>query len=205
MAEPSPDDVLRDIGSRLTVLGQSFALVGGLAVSILAEVRFTRDVDLAIAARDDTEVEHLVFELQGSGYIPVALVEHTDRRRLSTVRLSSPSGIVVDLLAASCGIEAEVIQRATEVEFGRAGKLLVARPEELLPMKVLSVSNRRPQDHIDAINLILFNDSLDLKVVRANLSLITERGFHRNQDLLAKLEAVQAAAAVQARDEEAES
>jgi hypothetical protein len=38
-----------------------FALVGGLAVSVRAEVRFTRDVDLAVAVENDAEAESLVY------------------------------------------------------------------------------------------------------------------------------------------------
>jgi hypothetical protein len=39
-----------------------FALVSGLAVSIRAEVRFTRDVDLAIRVAGDADTEALVSE-----------------------------------------------------------------------------------------------------------------------------------------------
>jgi hypothetical protein len=37
---------------------------------------------------------------------------------------------------------------------------------------------------------VLLNEGLDLDAVRANLATITARGFHREQDLLAKLEAL---------------
>jgi len=45
----TPEEALVDVTARLTRLGVPHALVGGLAISIRAEVRFTRDVDLAIA------------------------------------------------------------------------------------------------------------------------------------------------------------
>jgi Nucleotidyl transferase AbiEii toxin, Type IV TA system len=187
MADTTPEIVLADVVHHLRRLGRPFALVGGLAVSVRSEARFTRDVDLAIAAADDRDVERLVYELRAARYTPLASVEHLDRKRLSTVRLASPSGIVVDLLAASSGIEAEVVARATPEVFGNVGALPVARAEELLAMKVLSMSDRRLQDRIDAINLVAFDKRLDLDVVRANLGLITARGFHRDQDLLTKL------------------
>jgi Nucleotidyl transferase AbiEii toxin, Type IV TA system len=50
-----------------------FALVGGMAVSLRAEVRFTRDIDLAIDTATDAEV--LVFALRDEGYRVKALVE----------------------------------------------------------------------------------------------------------------------------------
>lgn len=195
MADASPEAVLGDIAARLAQLGRPFALVGGLAVSLRAEVRFTRDVDLAITAADDADVEQLVHTLGDVGYFPVATVEHLERRRLSTVRLAASSGVVVDLLAASSGIEAEVVARATRIDFGEIGEIPVARAEELLAMKVLSMTPRRLQDRIDAVNLVLMNEQLDLDAVRENLAEITRRGFHRDQDLLAKLAEVLADAA----------
>ena len=169
MVEAGPEAVLGEIAAHLVQLGRPFALVGGLAVSLRAEVRFTRDVDLAIAATDDADVEQLVHTLGNAGYLAVATVENLARQRLSTVRLASPSGVVVDLLAASSGIEAEI----------------VARAEELLAMKVLSMTERRLQDRIDAVNLVLMTEHLDLDAVREDLAEITRRGFHRDQDLFA--------------------
>ncbi len=50
------------------------------------------------------------------------------------------------------------------------------------------MSERRLQDRLDAIRILEIDDRLDLDVVRANLDLITARGYHRNQDLQARLE-----------------
>jgi hypothetical protein len=56
-------------------------------------------------------------------------------------------------------------------------------------------AQRRLQDRIDAVNLVLMNEQLDLDAVRENLAELTRRGFHRDQDLLAKLAEVLADAA----------
>jgi hypothetical protein len=183
---------LRDVASDLTALGRSFALVGGLAVSARAEIRFTRDVDLAVAVTDDADAEQLVLALKGLSYQVRATVEQDAVGRLATVRLLSPAGVKVDLLFASSGLEAETIARAEWVEQG-AGKLPVARAEELVAMKVLSADERRLQDHLDFRSLIIVG-SVDLDAVRRNLRLIEARGFARRQDLQAKLESMLAAA-----------
>jgi len=57
MNDPTPEDALRDIALRLQAMGVRFALVGGLAVSIRGEARFTRDVDLALIADTDADAE----------------------------------------------------------------------------------------------------------------------------------------------------
>lgn len=51
------------------------ALVGGLAVSVRTEPRFTRDADLAVAVASDAEAEALVHRLQTVGYRIESLVE----------------------------------------------------------------------------------------------------------------------------------
>lgn len=183
---------LRDVASDLTALGRSFALVGGLAVSARAEIRFTRDVDLAVAAADDADAEQLVLALKGLSYQVRATVEQDAVGRLATVRLLSPAGVKVDLLFASSGLEAETVARADWVEQG-SGRIPVARAEELVAMKVLSADERRLQDHLDFRSLITVG-SVDMDAVRGNLRLIEERGFARRQDLQAKLESMLAAA-----------
>jgi hypothetical protein len=49
---------------------------------------------------------------------------------------------------------------------------------------------RRLQDRIDALRLLEVNSEIDIRRVRDNLSLIEQRGFHRRQDLAAKLKDV---------------
>jgi hypothetical protein len=166
---------------------RAFALVGGLAVSVRAEVRFTRDVDVAVSVAGDEEAEALVFAIRQKGYRPVATVEHEVRKRLSTARLLSPGGVKVDLLFASSGIEAETVERAEAVALPNVGHIPVARAEELLALKVLSMTDDRLQDRVDAQRLLMCNPTLDLAVVRDNLDKIRRRGFDRGQDLTLKL------------------
>jgi hypothetical protein len=170
----------------LLTRGRAHALVGGLALAARGEPRFTRDVDLAVGVTDDTDAEALVFELRQAGYRPIATVEHETAKRLATVRMGSPEGPIVDLLFASSGIEPEVIARATTLDVPDVGPVRVTRAEELLSLKILSMTKRRRQDRVDALKLLEVA-KIDLSDVRQNLALITKRGFHRDQDLEAKL------------------
>jgi hypothetical protein len=185
--ETKIERALAAAASDLAAERKRFALVGGLAVSVRAEVRFTRDVDLAVAVDDDAEAEALVYALTSRGYAAIASVEHGTQSRLATVRLRSPDAVKVDLLFASSGIERETIERAPVVSLPSVGSLPIARAEELLSLKVLSMSDERLQDRIDARNLLRINAALDLDCVRENLRLIAERGYARRQDLTAKL------------------
>lgn len=168
-------------------LGKRFALVGGLAVSIRGEVRFTRDVDLAVAVASDGEAEALAADLAAAGYTIAAVIEHEARGRLSIVRLRSRARIHVDLLVASSGIEREIVEAASAVALPEVGEIPIARAEDLLATKILSMSAQRPQDRMDARGLLLANPALDLALTRDRLRLIRDRGFDRGEDLEAKL------------------
>jgi hypothetical protein len=185
----APERALEAIAKVLTQLGRSYALIGGLAVSVRGEVRFTRDVDLVVLVTDDVDAEALIFELRSTGYTPLATVEHKRHRRLATARLASPESVVVDLMFSNCGIESEIVARATSIDLPNIEGLPVACSEELVAMKVLSMTEARLQDRLD-VQQLLKHATIDLRRVRANLRLIVERRYERDQDLEAKLDSV---------------
>ena len=91
---------------------------------------------------------------------------------------------------SSSGIEHELVAASEPIAIEGAGSIPVARAEDLLATKLLSMSERRPQDRLDARGLILANPGLDLERVRRQLARIHERGFDRGKDLPANLSAV---------------
>jgi len=178
----------------LTGSGARFALVGGLAVSARTEPRFTRDIDVAVAVASDHEAESLVRALLGRGWRLLAQVEQEGTGRLATVRLTPPlegsaEGVVVDLLFASSGIEAELVAAAEPLEIFADVRAPVATRAYLLALKVLAQDDRsRPQDRIDARALLAAALPAELDQARAALDRIRARGFHRGKDLLGELD-----------------
>ena len=184
---------LSQITVALTAAKVEFALIGGLAVSVRTEPRFTRDADLAVAVGSDPEAESLIFSLQNDGYAVQAIVEQQAVSRLATVRLASPeeepSGILVDLLFASSGIEPEIVGAAETLDIFPDLRLPVARSGHLIALKLLSRDDlRRPQDIADLRALLLEATSVELQRAEAAVRLIEARGFHRGRDLTAALE-----------------
>jgi hypothetical protein len=183
---------LSEIASQLQRARRGWALVGGLAVSVHAEPRFTRDIDLAVATTDDKDAETLVRGLVASGYGVRATLEQEVVGRLATVRLETPgegpSAIVVDLLFASSGVEGEVVREAVVLEVLPGLRIPVAARGHLLAMKVLSVSPRRPQDTVDIVALLREAKPADIDLARRTAALIVSRGFARGRDLVADLE-----------------
>jgi predicted nucleotidyltransferase len=164
-----------------------FALVGGLAVSVRAESRFTRDVDLAVAVASDAEAEALLGALMARGYRVLAHVIHESRERLATARLSLPEraaaeGVVLGLLFASSGIEAELVESAEDIEVFDGVMVPVARLPGLLATKILS--------SIDARGLLAEATPEEIEAARDLLRRVEAGGFHRSKSLLAELDAL---------------
>jgi hypothetical protein len=67
----------------------------------------------------------------------------------------------------------------------------VAQIGHLIALKVLARDDEtRPQDLLDLHSLLMAADEEDLHTARTALSLISERGFNRDKDLQADLDAV---------------
>ena len=186
------EDMLRLVTELFARQCQAWALVGGLAVSVRAEPRFTRDVDLAVAVPDDAAAEALVHQLRNAGFRTQAVLEQNTTGRLATARLAlkegRTAGLMLDLLFASSGIEPEICQSAESLDVFPALSVPVARLHHLLVLKVLARDDRtRPQDAADIRALGAAARPEDLRLARDAAQLVTQRGFNRSRDLSAAL------------------
>lgn len=186
---------LRRVSDDLTDANRQWAVIGGLAVSARAEPRTTRDVDLVVAVADDADAEAVVFDLQSRGYRVLLALEQVAVGRLSTVRLSAPGtgphGVVVDLLFASSGIEAEIVAAAELIEIVPGLGVPIARIGHLLALKILARDDRRrPQDRDDIRALLVEASPADVDEARQALALIEQRGYQRERRLVDQLEQI---------------
>lgn len=184
-------DSLGRATATLRDLDVPFALVGGLAVSVRSEPRFTRDADLAVAVADDAEAEQLTFSMGNRGYSVLASIEHEVTGRLATVRLSASGNdraAVVDLLFASSGIEVEIVGSADELDVLPDLRLPVARVGHLIATKLLARDDdRRPLDRADLLALSAVATEADWVDASNAVTMIIERGYHRDRDLVGAL------------------
>jgi hypothetical protein len=188
-------DVLKNVLAALGALDRKSALVGGFAVSVHAEPRFTRDVGLAVSVPDDAAAEQLVRQLQERGYRPLDVFEQTATRRLATVRLAPPgepdAGVLVDLHFAFSGIEPEIVEAAGRIRVFEGMEAAVIRRGHLIALKIFARDDdRRPMDRADLVALIRGSSPRDLEEAREALRLITERGYSRGKNLIHELEAL---------------
>ena len=182
------EGALRRICGDLRQTTHPFALVGGLAVSVRTEPRFTRDADIAVAVASDVEAEALIRALLAVGYHLQATVEQEALGRLATARLtpsSTGSGPVIDLLFASSGIESELVSAADELEVLPRLRVGVATVAHLIAVKVLARDDlSRPQDIGDLRALLGVASPEEIEQATRALELIRNRGYHRGRDLL---------------------
>lgn len=168
--------------------GIGWAIVGGFAISVRAEPRFTRDIDLAVTVSDDGAAESILAGLAGSGYRVVAAVEQDAVGRLAIARMRDTRDpdeeLIVDLLFASSGIEPEIVAAAERVEVLPGLMMPVAVIGHLIAVKLLARDDQtRPQDAADLIALKEEASDADMSVAREAVDLIMDRGFGRGRDL----------------------
>ncbi len=180
--------LLRQLSALLEEQRRPWALVGGLAISVRTEPRFTRDIDFAVAVADDDEAEAIVYSLQATGFRALATVEQKETHRLATARMAPngdrPEGLMLDLLFASSGIEQEICAEAEPLEVFSGISVPVARIHHLIALKVLARDDQtRPQDAADLRQLIALAETSDLERANTAVRLIEERGFNRTRNL----------------------
>ncbi len=185
---------LRGLKADLSRLKARWALVGGFAVSARGGGRSTTDIDVVATVVDDKAAEAFTYALTQLGYHVSAEIEQTRVDRLSTVRLVSPHApeqeIIVDVIFATTGIEAEIVRDAGPEEVFRGLQMPVATRPHLIAMKVLSHGPLRPHDLWDLQTLLSRASQDDLDGARRALELIEERGFGRHKDLQTELDGV---------------
>lgn len=141
---------LADLGRALRTPRIPFALVGGIAVAVRGNPRFTADIDIVAAA----DVEHAIGfleQLAATSFEPLfPEVEEIIRTAFIVPLRHRVTGVGVDMALGLTGFERDLIARAEKVRFGRTS-LPVARAEDLLLLKLTA---GRPRDADDARGIV---------------------------------------------------
>jgi hypothetical protein len=165
-------------------------LVGGLAVSVRCDPRFTLDADIAVAVSNDSEAEAQVRFLVQAGYVVTATAEQQAVGRLAMVRFVDHTHTSIDVLFASSGIESDIVEASERLEVVPGLVLPVARVGHLIAMKLLSVAAGRETDAADLRHLGAEADAEEWQCAQVAVQLIMDRGYGRGRDLAADLAAL---------------
>ncbi len=122
--------------------GLEYAIIGGIAVQKWSEPRFTRDVDLSVAAPLTTgsaELVRLITErFPSRTKDPVAFADAT-----RMVLVTASNGVEVDISLALPGYEDHLVARAVDYEIEPGKSIRLCSPEDLIIHKAVA---GRPQD-----------------------------------------------------------
>ncbi|MGH2601274.1 MAG: nucleotidyl transferase AbiEii/AbiGii toxin family protein [Gemmatimonadales bacterium] len=150
--------------------GWPFCFIGGVALQHWGEPRVTRDLDLTVFTGFGGEapvVDGLLAHYRGRR--PDAR-EFALRHRV--VLISTPAGIAVDVALGALPFEAEMIARATEVEFEPGVALRICSAEDLFVLKAFA---DRLQDRADVAGIVQRRGrALDWDAILARLAPLAE-------------------------------
>ncbi len=134
-------------------------IIGGIAVSLLAEPRFTADADAVILASTD-DLPRLIRLARQEGLVPrVDDAEQFARRSRVLLLRHTESEIDVDLSLGVLPFEVEMVERS-KLHQADSLQIRLPTPEDLIIMKAVA---HRPKDAIDIEAIIKSYPQLDKK------------------------------------------
>jgi hypothetical protein len=163
--QPLPSDLvlaLKALRDWLEDAKVPYSIIGGVAVSLIAQPRATQDID-ALAWLDSEHWQALVDAGPSHGYTPRINdpVEFARRSRVLLVR-HEPSGISADVSFGALPFEQEAIARAATCIIGGMS-LKVSTAEDLVIMKAVA---GRPRDLADIESILNTNSQIDADRIR---------------------------------------
>lgn len=149
----------------MTDSGVPGLIIGGVAVSLLARARFTKDLD-ALVILDQGLWAHFLLVGQRHGFEP-RVEDCLEFARASRVLLLEhlPSQTEVDVTIGLLPFEIEAVDNGRKINvLGIA--IRVPRPEDLVIMKAVA---NRPQDLADIQSIVEMNPVLDKTYIRKSV------------------------------------
>lgn len=180
---------LRRIATDMNQSGFGWCLVGGLAASVYAEPRTTKDVDVAVSVSGEGDLLQLLEFLKARGYSKPQVLMHVSPTRRMGWRVLLPASSAgnftpLDLLSSACGIEVEIVSRSKKIELLPGLTLPVASLGDLIAMKILSQNSAdRIQDRADVLALLRSASPDDRQVAQDALTHIAQSGLAAGRDL----------------------
>lgn len=165
MTGPAGDDAiggaLRALAGWLDAAGVPYALIGGVAVGLQAEPRFTQDVD-AVVWIDDARWAGLLEAAVAFGIRPRIDDPLSFAERTRVLLLSHADVVPIDVSCGALPFEQDLIEQAATIDVGSAS-IRVARPVHLLVTKAIA---NRPRDRADIAALIEAHPDVDVAAAR---------------------------------------
>ena len=146
-----------------------YMVIGGQAVLLYGEPRFTKDIDVTLGVALD-RLDDVVALAQDAGFEPLVDPERFTRETMVLPCQDRETELRLDLVFSTSRYEREALGRARSVETGGAS-VRFASPEDLVVHKVVA---GRPRDLEDVRSILLKNPSVDRSLILACLQRFEE-------------------------------
>jgi hypothetical protein len=128
--------------------GWPFCFIGGVALQHWGEPRATRDLDLTVFTGFGAEAP--VIDAVLDRYAGRRSDARAFAQRHRVLLCETPAGVPVDIALGALAFEAEMIERAVEVDFEPGVALRICAAEDLLVLKAFA---DRPRDQADVLSI----------------------------------------------------
>ncbi|HOZ46011.1 MAG TPA: hypothetical protein PLO37_09780 [Candidatus Hydrogenedentes bacterium] len=149
-------EAAQEVGAFMAEREWAFCVIGGLAVQCWGEPRTTTDVDMTLLTTWGEEKPYVAALLDRfESRVPDGRAFALSRR---VVLIRASNGRHLDIALGALPFEAEMMRRATPVEFAPGIILPCCTAEDLFVMKAFA---DRPRDWLDAESVIARQSHLD--------------------------------------------
>ena len=151
-------DPLESLERLLSQFDNQGVIIGGIAVSLLGQARFTEDLDAMVLLSID-EIPHFLEAAKSEGIEPrIAQADDFARRNRVLLLRHVASQTDIDISLGILPFEQEMVARSQVYEIDQALKIHLPTPEDLIIMKAIA---HRPKDLLDIQGIIGNHPDLD--------------------------------------------
>ncbi len=156
-------DPLEALEKLLSHFDHQGVVIGGVAVSLLGQARFTEDLD-AMVLLSVEEIPCFLTAAKKEGIEPrISQAEEFARRNRVLLLRHTRSQTAIDISLGMLPFEQEMVQRSVVYEIDAALKIHLPTPEDLIIMKAVA---HRPKDLLDIQGIIQSCPNLDRERIR---------------------------------------
>jgi hypothetical protein len=157
------EELISRVSTSLSNHDLPYMIVGGQAVLLYGEPRFTRDIDITLGVNID-HIQELLAVVEEVALKPIPKdIDSFVRQTLVLPALDESTGIRVDFIFSFTPYETGAIKRARKVKI-MGQDVCFASPEDVIIHKIFA---GRPRDIEDARIIILKNPDIDTRYIRS--------------------------------------
>ena len=156
------DKALKRLASALDKAKLPYMVIGGQAVMIYGEPRFTRDIDITLGVGTE-RLDQILSVCKKLSLKPLVRdIKHFVEQTMTLPAMDGETGVRVDFMFSFTPYEEEAIRRTRKIKIkGRA--VHFASPEDVIIHKIFA---GRPRDTEDVRSILLASHSLDVGYIK---------------------------------------